>query len=541
MRKSNLSPREELLKIQRQIFLQNKKRIEDSVFVREKSFETYQKNYFKRLKNYQKVVDIETLESALQKAQLIYVGDYHTNKQSQRTFLRLLKRLKKKKASFVIALELLHARYQKQIEAYLQDKISEELFLKQIQLKKRWYIDLWPHFAPLFHFAKHHQVSLYAIEAAPENSSLRQRDEEMAGQLLKIHRQYPKQKILVLVGDLHLAPEHLPHEFEKLLSAEEKPLETLSIYQNSADIYWKLAEQKKEEKIEVVQLDERSFCMLNTPPIVWQQSYLNWLEQEGDEIEFVDARSQVLSLAGRIARFLGLKLSSAKDDLEVYTCGDLSFLERLKKEEDFSAKEITQIKQQILASESYTIPRKKIIYLGSLSLNHAAEEAAHFLKYLCSGEEFERDSADAFYANILHETLGFFGSKIINHKRKCMQGGDYKKLIQYLRKLGGNIPRERQLELEIARLILQHIQLEKKDLTISEHSLFKKHLLFFGVTHGLGYRLGDKLYYAMMQGKISKSQIRELFVDPFRHSGQAAEVYRWLIRKVEGVKLPKRV
>lgn len=540
MLKAQMSPREELLKIQRQIFLQNKKRIEDSVLSTEKNFESYQKEYFKKLKKYHRIVDVEEFEAALLKAQIVYVGDYHTNKQSQRAFLRILKRLKKKKASFVIALELVHASHQKKIDAYLQGKISEELFLDQIQLKKRWYIDLWSNFAPIFHFAKHHKIPLYAIEAAPENSNLLRRDQAMAKQLLKIHRQHPKQKVLTLVGDLHIAAKHLPYEFENVLSAGEKNIETLTVYQNSADIYWKLAEQKKEEKIEIVQLEDESFCMLNTPPIVWQQSYLNWLEQEGDEIDFVDPRAQVLDLAGRIGRFLKLKLSHEKEDLEVYTCGDLSFLERLKKDEDFSAKEIRQIKQQILASESYTIPRKKIIYLGSLSLNHAAEEAAHFVKYLSSGEEFERDAADAFYANILHETLGFFGSKIINHQRKCMQEADYKKLIQYLRKLG-NIPRERQLELEIAHLILQHIQLEKKGLKISEHSLFKKHLLFFGVTHGLGYRLGDKLYYAMMQGKISKSQIRELFLDPFRYSGQASEIYLWLIKKVEDVKLPKRV
>ncbi len=541
MLKAQRSPREELLKIQRQIFLQNKKRIEDSVLSTEKNFEAYQHQYFKKLKQYQRVVDIEEFEAALLKAQVVYVGDYHTNKQSQRAFLRILKRLKKKKSSFVIALELVHARYQKNIDTYLHNKISEEVFLNQIQLKKRWYMDLWPNFAPLFHFAKHYQIPLYAIEAAPENSTLLKRDQEMAKQLLKIHRKHPKQKILILVGDLHIAAQHLPGEFESLLREEEKSVETLTLYQNSADIYWKLAEQKKEEKIEVVQIEKNAFCMLNTPPIVWQQSYLNWLEQEGDEIDFADPRAQVLDLAARIGRFLGLKLSKEKENLEVYTCGDLSFLERLKKDEDFSAKEIRQIKQQILASESYTIPRKQIIYLGSLSLNHAAEEAAHFVKYLSSGLEFERDAADAFYANILHETLGFFGSKIINHQRKCMHEADYKKLIQYLRKLGGNIPRERQLELEIAHLILQHIQLEKKGLKISEHSLFKKHLLFFGVTHGLGYLLGDKLYYAMMQGKISKSQIRELFLDPFRYSGQASEIYLWLIKKVEEVKLPKRV
>jgi hypothetical protein len=93
--------------------------------------------------------------------------------------------------------------------------------------------------------------------------------------------------------------------------------------------------------------------------------------------------------------------------VEVYTCGDLSFLERLETDPDFTRKEVRRIKKQILASESYYIPQQKIAYLASLSLNHAAEEASHFIRNLCAGNEFPREPADAFYANALHEAVGF--------------------------------------------------------------------------------------------------------------------------------------
>ena len=40
---------------------------------------------------------------------------------------------------------------------------------------------------------------------------------------------------------------------------------------------------------------------MNTPPIVWQQSYLNWLEHEEGEIDYADARHSFLELLKQIA------------------------------------------------------------------------------------------------------------------------------------------------------------------------------------------------------------------------------------------------
>jgi len=191
-------------------------------------------------------------------------------------------------------------------------------------------------------------------------------------------------------------------------------------------------------------------------------------------------------------------------------------------------------REVFLASESYCIPQRHTVYLANLSLNHASEEASHYLKYLCSGEEEPRDPVDAFYANVIHEALGFFGSKIINHKRKCFHEREYLGLIGYLS--AGKAPRDRRIELEISLLVLKHRELDKKGLPIRS-----RHELFFGVTHGLGYMLGDRLYYALLEGKLSKEEIRDVFRDPMREEGEPYELYRRLLRKVRGVKVPKRV
>src|SRR4029450_2515996 len=135
------SPREELLKMQKQIFRRNQRLIEESISVQERGFEEYQRNYQRRVSKFDHVSDLNELKKALGEADIIYVGDYHTNAQSQRAFLRILKMMIDLTRLFQVALELIHARFQPTIDQYLAGEIDEELFLKKLRLKRRWYID----------------------------------------------------------------------------------------------------------------------------------------------------------------------------------------------------------------------------------------------------------------------------------------------------------------------------------------------------------------------------------------------------------------
>jgi hypothetical protein len=112
---------------------------------------------------------------------------------------------------------------------------------------------------------------------------------------------------------------------------------------------------------------------------VAQQSFLDWVE-DGELVETTQPEQHFRDLARLIAAYLGIDLGEALDAVEVYTAGDLSFLERLREGGAFSARELAAIRRQILSRESYYIPRLRIAYLAGLSMNHAAEEAAHFLR-----------------------------------------------------------------------------------------------------------------------------------------------------------------
>jgi hypothetical protein len=173
-------------------------------------------------------------------------------------------------------------------------------------------------------------------------------------------------------------------------------------------------------------------------------------------------------------------------------------------------------------------------------MNHAAEEASHFIKHMCSGEEEPRELIDAFYANILHEALGFFGSKLINHKRKCYHEKDFKELLVFFRTI--RVPADRHIEEETAHLVVEYKDYERKGKPLRYTAIFKQKIdLFLSVTHALGYMLGDRLYYGMMQEVISRGEIRKLYYDKWKRPGLPFKAYMELVRKLRHVKIPKRM
>lgn len=536
----SLSPRAELVQLQRRIWRRNKAVIDQSVIVHEPGFVAYERRYRRAVSRFAKVASQDTLLRAVRHADLVYVGDYHTCAQSQRSFLRLLKAMAGGKRKLLIGLELLHRRHQAVIDAFLTGRIREDVFLRRAGLRRHWVFDLWNNFRPIFDFARYHSVPIVGIDAAPAGAWLAARDQATGQYVAELAAQFPEHQLLILIGDLHLAPQHLPRAVQRALRARGRQPRDLILYQNSEAIWWQLAAQGREHRVSQVQINARSFCRMHTPPIVCQQSYLHWLDHEEGEIDYADAKHQFLEVVDQIAGLLRIPPGAHKDDVTVYTCGDLSFLEVLRRRRIFAPKELAIIRRHVLASESYFIPAARMVYLANLSMNHAAEEAAHYLKFLCCGPEQPRTMVDAFYANVLHEALGFFGSKLVNPKRKCHHEPEFRRLLRHFHTQG--VPPGRELEYDTAALVLAYKKYERRGKPLQYQLIFHQppdH--FFAVTHALGYMLGDAMFYGMMDHKLRRATIRALWMDPWRRPGSAHAAYMALRRRLRGVKIPQRM
>lgn len=511
----------EIGKLQRRLWQRQRRLIAASVLGAGAEFRAYEARYERRTRSFEREASFAELLNAIARADLVYVGDYHTLKQAQRSFLKLVQR-RVAHRPLVLALEFVQGRHQPALDLFLAGRLSEARFLERIEYARHAVFDTWANFRPIFDEARKAKLPVVAIDLL--NRPLADRDAYAARRIAAAARAHPDAQVFTLAGQLHVAPPHLPASVAALLPERR----ALTVYQNCERIWWALQRDGRELEVQACLLRDGEWCLINTPPTVVQQSYLDWIEGGGQPLESGHLEARFRMLARTIARFLGLDLGAALEEVAVYTAGDLSFLDRL----EVSARERRQIERQILSRESYYIPRAHVAYLANLSVNHAAEEAAHFVRHVVSGASIDepRALADAFYARALEEAYAFFGSKIVNPRRKCPHEPEFERLARS----GDAFTRG------VARVVLEHRAAERGKLR-TRRFVEGSSDLFNAVTHSLGYMLGERLYYALATGLLPKREVRDLFLDPLSDSGAAFLTYLDLSRRLAAVRIPARV
>lgn len=537
------SPRQELLQLEKRIFTENKEAIKEATVVDDRNFKRYNKNYQRAVASYRHLATVDEVMADVEKSRIVLVGDYHTLDQSQRSFVRFLRSYLSthRDRKITVALEAVQARFQKHLEHYLLGKISSEEFIRKIGFRKHWFFDLWPNYEIIFDFLAYHHIPIQAIDADNRRTfTLVERDEFMAAEIIQLVKKFPEEKIMVLVGDLHLAPEHLPRQIQKLARREKLDVPLVMLYQNSPHIHWQLSEKQHVDQALIVKIAERQYCRMHTPPIIVQQSYLNWLFHEEGAFDWVDAKASFLKLVQQIAGLVALELPPDFEDIEVYTCGDLSFLKSLRRKGIFSRRDFAVIERRVSESKSYFLPQARLVYIANVSTHHAAQEASRYLRYLLVGTGDRRAAKDVFYLKVIEDGVAFFGSKLINPKRKCAREKDYKNEIRFLESSGQ--ARRRHVEHEVAELFVQHARsLRRGDGFHSNKILNMSADVFTLLSRAIGFDFGDQLYFAFMEGRLNKDDLRGLYTSPFDEEGAPAEQYQALARRLRGLKRPMQI
>ena len=247
------------------------------------SFLQYEETYLRRVRSFQRISTMSDLLSAVDDSDVVYVGDYHTLKQSQRSFLKLVQRTSARGRPTVLALEFVQGRFQGALDRYLSGRLSEARFLEEIHYAEHQVFDVWPHFRPVLELARSLRIPCVAIDLlSHQGDSLQRRDVFAARQIAAALALPDHPRVLALIGQLHVAPAHLPARVAEICARRGEWPRPLVVYQNCEDIYWQLADRGLEQQVEVVQVKRGEFCLVNTSPIVCQQSYLDWVEGDGD-------------------------------------------------------------------------------------------------------------------------------------------------------------------------------------------------------------------------------------------------------------------
>ena len=520
----------------------------------------YGREYHRYLKSYQSISSKAELVRRALACDIVYHGDYHTLRHSQRSILGLLQELAGKLPpgrKLVLCLEMFHGRDQKWVDRYMEGSLEEKAFLGKIGYARKWAYN-WNPWRHILDFCRARSIPVLGIntEAEDPERSLQIRDAYSAQVIGQALIRHPGALVYVVDGDYHISPNHLPREVEtRLAPIGINPSRTI-VYQNAENLYWRLAEEHKEEA-EVLQIAADSFCLMNTVPATKLQSYLDWLEYAEDgwfpvkgnwaELSGENYFNQIQSIVQDMDSLFQFRFPmEALERLTVYSSRNLDFTEIIQGIPALRG-HMRRIKDKIRRGEGFLLEYGEggmpayLIYLPNSSINQAAEEATHFMHAVLRGP-LERLPVghDWFYANVLTEALGFFGSKMINEKRKAPSESSLRLFLGKVRK-GMESPNQAET-VRIARLILQHLHLEKRSLRetdfrrkFAEASSDRTALPQMFSTQ-LGYMLGNRLYYAVKKGLIPLKDIRALFYESFSHPGLAFASYARFVQQLKRIR-----
>lgn len=541
--------RQELISIQREIVARLKNDIHAQVGGLPPAVQVYYDEYWREISQFERVSSWQELMATCARADLIYCGDYHTLRNAQETAERLICELVKSGREVVVALELVPAIHQHHLDAFMRRKMTERAFLKAIDYDNAWAFP-WAPYRKLLRTCRRLGLRLVAINSEPDDFApdrVIERDMHAAQIIVGETVANPNALLFVLDGDLHVVTDHLPLIVTSMLNDHaQQPRRQVVVHQNAEPIYWQLAEEGLERLVDVVRIDRDCYCVFSATPLVALQSYLLWQE---DHAELTDMTApfwqqnrvnpngvveRVHQIVETLSRFLEIE-HEGLDNFEVFTTCDLDFLEVLHTNPQFTPAMIEEIRRHVRASESYFIPIANIVYLADLSLFRAAEEATHFLNCLVAGFSFEpRTIRDAFYYQAMREALGFFGSRMIDPRRHCVTEEDF---LVFLQEARGRCLDEVDSQVrDLAKLVVRHLEAERyahagKSGGPRRGSLFSKPLtLLSALAHAIGYILGDKLYNAVMNGVVSRGEVRELFADPLPPDRSERAYFAWTKR-----------
>jgi uncharacterized iron-regulated protein len=482
----------------------------------------YQGEYEREISRAWKVSSRERLLSAVQKARVVWLGDFHALQQSQKAQLRILKALPQTQ-DIVLGVECIEARHQVHLDRYLQGKLSEREFLKAVEWKRNWGFP-WEHYKPLFRWAFKNKVRIFALNLKAEQKSirsLRERDEFAGRKIAEILKQNPKSRMFVVFGDLHLAGKHLPRVVSKYL----KNSSFAFVFQNPEKIYFQLLKKEIEHQVDVVELSKNRYCLVSVPPWVKWQNYLLYLESHydrsfNDDLDLTDYVAKYIKLIGED---LGVPVKT--DHFSIATANDQGAWAQMQKA--LSEKELEIVRSWIEDGRSFFLPEAGIGYLGRPSVNGAAQLAMAIVSASLSGQKkipakFPQD----FVKMIWLEAVQYFGSKLINPKRKTNTLNDIKASL-LARNPVDQGKEAMQLALSQKMLELLHLSQGRKERELLRP---RKRKAYLEAARILGGIMGEKLYFAYRRKLLSKHSLLSLLKKPL--DGEGFPHFYWEILEV---------
>lgn len=519
----------------------------------------YIRDYAQAYRSYQKVLSGEELRQEMAASDLLLIGDYHALPRSQEFAAQVVEEAAKAGRPVVLGVEFIFTRDQHILDEWLSGEIESEELRQRIRYDQEWSYE-WEPFLRVLEAAKRSGAAAYGLDCPPRDDlrKIAARDRHAAAKLAEIREAHPRALIVVLFGESHLAPNHLPEQVRWRLPHAR----VLTVLQNVDQLYWKAAGEQA-DRVEAARVSEDVVCAFNATPLEKYESYRQCLERWRQERRAVlDLEPTIYNLVDALARFLHIDTYASHNGTqprylvdqmpEVYNVPSEEQLRRLLTRKRASELEQREVNARLEAHGCSYLPRINAVVVREFQMVGGAEEAARFLHTACSGGYLLTDTAapderaqaeQDFYRRALEEALGGFGCRVLNPGRPPARESD---LYAFYAQTPEAVDLSRYSYLEFMQMI--DFLVLHKDWEANYRYYFQMPELlregiayrddrFVFVTCRLGQMLGSELYDAYVAGRLSKRWIRSLFFRKLAAPGSAKKMYFDIVRRI---RLPRK-
>jgi hypothetical protein len=352
----------------------------------------YLREFTRAFQRYDAVLSTEQLNEKIAAADILLIGDYHALPASQR-FAAKLAETSAQHRPVVLGLEAVLSRDQKILDAWWRREIPEDELRQRLRFDREWGYQ-WPPFYELLITAREHAEGIYGLDCMPREDLRRigLRDRHAAAKICEMREQHPNAVILVLFGESHMAPQHLPSALKDLLPAQS----IVTVLQNVDALYW----QAVGEQAAAVSIGADAVCVFNSSPVEKYESYRlcfeRWNAATDDLPDFAPA---VYNLILSLARCLGFRLDSPRNGTQPKFLAD-------------SLPEVVCVQDGATATGQATlpvgdrgclyVPETNTFFIREFQMADAAEEATRFLHFACRGMVKSSVHAKAVEAALTH-------------------------------------------------------------------------------------------------------------------------------------------
>lgn len=523
-----LTNRSAWFRIRKEMFEMTMNEVKERVGREAPDLRAYRKTFDSEMQRRWSISQRGTLLKTLIKTDLALFGDFHALEQSQRTHLRLLDALVGAR-KIGIGVECVPFSKQKVLNEFLAGQINEPAFLKKIQWE-RWGFP-WDHYQPLFAWAQKNKIPMVALDQ--REGALRARDKHAARQVVAWKKAHPENLMVVIYGDLHLAADKLPAQIKALQPA----MKLVRVFQNCEPAALRLLKKSLDHKVDVIRFDAATYAVQNVPPWVKWQNYLLWLEHSDDQRilhdEERDGHDWTDSVAA-LVKWINAELQINVDPagLTVYSPDDPDLWERVKKQASPSTR--PWIEMLVEDSRSFYFSQGGWGYLARPSVNHAASLAMQYIHHqICEQCSIKFHMPQDFIRMIWIEAMAYFGSKLVNPKRKSNTLTDIRASLSSRR--ADDKGREA-LRIALSQKMRELMAGEGKVLSPIDVRP-KSKSSWIAASHLLGALLGERLYNGYRRHLVSLNTIRTMLSKPVGHA-QFPIIYQELLEVVESLPAP---